>query len=122
MGICRLHGIRLQASLEMAVIQIRKPRAEIRKKSEIRSPKSEPGGAAKLFPTFGFHASSRLAGLRTSDFEIRTSPAPSLGSGLKAGCSISLVYYAFWVALSLVVAALIACIFYVGFLLLNRML
>src|ERR1035437_2395416 len=91
MGMCRLHGIRLKASLEMAVIQIRKPRAEIRKKSEIRSPKSEPGGAAKLFPTFGFHASSRLAGFRTSDFEIRTSPAPSLGSGLKAGCSISLV-------------------------------
>jgi hypothetical protein len=36
--------------------------------------------------------------------------------------SHSFFYYAFWVALSLVVAALIACIFYVGFLLLNRML
>ena len=36
--------------------------------------------------------------------------------------SRSFFYYAFWVALSLVVAALIACIFYVGFLLLNRML
>jgi predicted amidophosphoribosyltransferase len=36
--------------------------------------------------------------------------------------SHSFFYYAFWVALSLVVAALIACIFYAGFLLLNRML
>jgi predicted amidophosphoribosyltransferase len=33
-----------------------------------------------------------------------------------------LFFYTFWVALSLVVAALIAFIFYVGFLLLNRML
>jgi predicted amidophosphoribosyltransferase len=31
-------------------------------------------------------------------------------------------YYAFWVGLSLIVAALIACIFYEGFLLVNRML
>ena len=31
-------------------------------------------------------------------------------------------FYTFWAGLSLVVAALIACIFYVGFLLLNRML
>jgi len=30
--------------------------------------------------------------------------------------------YAFWVGLSLVVVALIACIFYTGFLILNRML
>jgi hypothetical protein len=33
-----------------------------------------------------------------------------------------LFFYTFWAGLSLVVAALIACIFYVGFLLLNRML
>lgn len=31
-------------------------------------------------------------------------------------------FYAFWVGLSLVVVALIGCIFYTGFLLLNRML
>ncbi|MGA2180283.1 MAG: hypothetical protein ABSH15_11965 [Verrucomicrobiota bacterium] len=31
-------------------------------------------------------------------------------------------FYTFWAGLSLVVAALIACIFYVGYLLLNRML
>jgi len=31
-------------------------------------------------------------------------------------------FYAFWVALSLVVVVLIACIFYTGFLVLNRML
>jgi predicted amidophosphoribosyltransferase len=31
-------------------------------------------------------------------------------------------FYAFWAGLSLVVVALIACIFYMGFLLLNRML
>jgi hypothetical protein len=31
-------------------------------------------------------------------------------------------FYTFWAGLSLVVLALIACIFYVGFLLLNRML
>jgi hypothetical protein len=33
-----------------------------------------------------------------------------------------LFFYTFWAGLSLVVLALIACIFYVGFLLLNRML
>jgi hypothetical protein len=33
-----------------------------------------------------------------------------------------LFFYTFWTGLSLAVAALIACIFYVGFLLLNRML
>jgi predicted amidophosphoribosyltransferase len=31
-------------------------------------------------------------------------------------------FYAFWAGLSLVVVALVACIFYMGFLLLNRML
>jgi len=31
-------------------------------------------------------------------------------------------FYAFWVGLSLVVVALIGCIFYTGFLVLNRML
>ncbi len=31
-------------------------------------------------------------------------------------------FYTFWAGLSLVVAALVACIIYVGFLLLNRML
>jgi hypothetical protein len=31
-------------------------------------------------------------------------------------------FYAFWVGLSLIVAGLIACIFYTGFLMLNRML
>jgi predicted amidophosphoribosyltransferase len=33
-----------------------------------------------------------------------------------------LFFYTFWAGLSLVVAALMACIIYVGFLLLNRML
>jgi hypothetical protein len=33
-----------------------------------------------------------------------------------------LFFYTFWAGLSLVMLALIACIFYVGFLLLNRML
>ena len=31
-------------------------------------------------------------------------------------------FYAFWVGLSLIVVTLIACIFYAGFLMLNRML
>jgi predicted amidophosphoribosyltransferase len=31
-------------------------------------------------------------------------------------------FYAFWVGLSLIVVTLIACIFYTGFLMLNRML
>jgi len=33
-----------------------------------------------------------------------------------------LFFYTFWIGLSLIVTALIACIFYTGFLILNRML
>jgi len=42
--------------------------------------------------------------------------------GRPAAKSHGFFYYAFWVALSLIVTALIGYIFYVGFLLLNRML
>jgi len=54
--------------------------------------------------------------------EIRSSVKRCPHCGRSTAGSHSFFYYAFWVALSLVVAALIACIFYVGFLLLNRML
>jgi predicted amidophosphoribosyltransferase len=42
--------------------------------------------------------------------------------GRPAAKSHEFFYYAFWVALSLIVAALIGYIFYVGFQMLNRML
>jgi hypothetical protein len=54
--------------------------------------------------------------------EIRSSVKRCPHCGRPTAGSHSFFYYAFWVALSLVVVALIACIFYVGFLLLNRML
>jgi|GEM_PF-1019075 predicted amidophosphoribosyltransferase len=54
--------------------------------------------------------------------EIRSSVKRCPHCGRPTAGSHNFFYYAFWVALSLVVAALIACIFYVGFLLLNRML
>jgi predicted amidophosphoribosyltransferase len=42
--------------------------------------------------------------------------------GRPAAKSHGFFYRAFWIALSLIVAALIGCIFYVGFQMLNRML
>jgi len=54
--------------------------------------------------------------------EIRLSVKRCPHCGRPTAGSHGFFYYAFWVVLSLMVAALIACIFYVGFLLLNRML
>jgi hypothetical protein len=53
--------------------------------------------------------------------EIRSSVKPCPHCGRPMGRR-GLFFYTFWSGLSLVVLALITCIFYVGFLLLNRML
>ena len=66
-----------------------------------------------------------------NDFEAKTCPSCSgeMGSAEKRcpRCGRPMgargfFFYAFWVGLSLIVVALIACIFYTGFLMLNRML
>jgi hypothetical protein len=54
--------------------------------------------------------------------EIRSSVKRCPHCGRPAARSRGFFYYAFWVALSLMVTALIGYIFYVGFQMLNRML
>src|SRR5208282_679729 len=76
---------------------------------------------------------TRLTWRRMSHSNSQTMTCPSCGEEIESAkrrcphCGRPMgergfFFYAFWVGLSLIVVALIACIFYTGFLMLNRML